>query len=101
MSVPHMGLTPPFEFEDFEENKCQPLADEDPVSGAGIRTRNMYNVDLINWTMKLQFRFWLVSVFGSSVSILSLLENAILVYVFIVKPRLRQTHFYYMCWIAG
>lgn len=47
-----------------------------------------------------QIKFWLVTVFGTLVSALSLFENAILIYIFVIHPRLRQTHFYYLCWIA-
>lgn len=49
----------------------------------------------------LDLKFWLVAVIGTCISLLSLLENSILVMVFLWRPALRQTHFYYMCWMAG
>ena len=48
----------------------------------------------------LSLRFWLVAVCGTIISTVSVLENALLVYMFVTRPRFRTTHLYYMSWLA-
>lgn len=48
----------------------------------------------------LDIRLWLVAVCGTSVCVLSLFENTLLVYLFLTRPRFRTTHLYYMSWLA-
>uniref|UniRef100_A0A914WU96 G-protein coupled receptors family 1 profile domain-containing protein n=1 Tax=Plectus sambesii TaxID=2011161 RepID=A0A914WU96_9BILA len=47
-----------------------------------------------------EIRLWMVGVCGTSVCVVSLLENTLLVYLFLTRPRFRTTHLYYMSWLA-
>lgn len=47
-----------------------------------------------------EIRLWLVGVCGTSVCVISLVENTLLVYLFLTRPRFRTTHLYYMSWLA-
>jgi hypothetical protein len=46
-------------------------------------------------------KFWLVSVVGTMTALISLFNNSILLYIFMVEPQLRKTHFYYMVRAGG
>jgi hypothetical protein len=61
-----------------------------------------YEDDLCAYYPKsfLDIRLWLVAVCGTSVCVVSLFENTLLVYLFLTRPRFRTTHLYYMSWLA-
>ena len=48
----------------------------------------------------LDQKFYLVAICGSTVSLVSVVENLMLFYLFTTRPRFRNSHFFYM-WVLS
>jgi hypothetical protein len=43
----------------------------------------------------------LVAIAGTFICMTSIIGNCLLLYIFLTRPHLRETHFYYMTWLSG
>ncbi len=62
------------------------------------RSNETTTAGCVYWgTQNLDVKVWLILVFGSTISILSLTENCFLSYVFVSNARFRRSQLFYLC----